>query len=79
MLSCVPVIHHRWYEGPRLALVFGLVTIPLRVGSSVSLVATPYFAAISVPTAVWFGFLIMVGSFFACIGVCALDWYADGR
>ena len=67
----------KWYEGPRLALVFGLVTIPLRVGSSVSLVATPYLAAISVPTAVWFGFLIMAGSFFTCLAVCALDWYAD--
>ena len=67
----------KWYEGPRLALVFGLVTIPLRVGSSVSLVATPYLAAISVPTAVWFGFFVMGCSFFTCIAVCALDWYAD--
>ena len=67
----------KWYEGPRLALVFGLVTVPLRLGSSASLVATPYLAAISVPTAVWFGFVVMVGSFFTCIAVCALDWYAD--
>ena len=57
--------------------MFGLVTIPLRVGSSVSLVATPYLAAISVPTAVWFGFFVMGCSFFTCIAVCALDWYAD--
>jgi MFS family permease len=26
----------KWFEGPRLALVFGLVTIPLRLGSSAS-------------------------------------------
>ena len=67
----------KWYEGPRLALVFGLVTVPLRLGSSFSLVATPYLAAYSVPTAVWFGFVIMLGSFFFCLSVCALDWYAD--
>ena len=67
----------KWYEGPRLALVFGLVTVPLRLGSSFSLVATPYLASFSVPTAVWFGFLVMLGSFFFCMSVCALDWYAD--
>ena len=67
----------KWYEGPRLALVFGLVTVPLRLGSSFSLVATPYLAAYSVPTAVWFGFVVMTASFFTCIAVCALDWYAD--
>ena len=37
----------------------------------------PNLAAISIPTAVWFGFLVMVGSFFTCIAVCLLDWYAD--
>ena len=67
----------KWYEGPRLALVFGLVTIPLRLGSSVSLVATPFLASFSVPTAVWFGFLVMGFSFFTCIAVCLLDLYAD--
>ena len=67
----------KWYEGPRLALVFGLVTVPLRLGSSFSLVATPYLASWSVPTAVWFGFVVMCCSFFTCIAVCALDWYAD--
>jgi len=67
----------KWYEGPRLALVFGLVTVPLRLGSSFSLVATPYLASFSVPTAVWFGFVVMLGSFCTCIAVCALDWYAD--
>ena len=67
----------KWYEGPRLALVFGLVTVPLRLGSSFSLVATPYLAQISVPTAVWFGFLVMCCSYAFCLAVCALDWFAD--
>ncbi|KAL6079765.1 MFS domain-containing protein [Balamuthia mandrillaris] len=63
----------RWFDGPQLALAFGLVLSFARVGSSVNFAATPSLATISVPFAVWFGAGTCFISFTACCILGLLD------
>lgn len=66
----------RWFEGPNLALVFGLVLAFARVGSSVNFAVTPLIAGMGksgVPISVWFGTGLTLFSF----GICLLGSYLD--
>jgi MFS family permease len=68
----------RWFSGPYLALVFGVVLAFARVGSSVNFALTPTLTEESVPFALWTGTATCAFSFLACIGLVALD-YANAR
>lgn len=69
----------RWFDGPQLAMAFGLVLSFARIGSSVNFAATPFLAEVSVPFAVWFGAGTCVISFFACIMLSLLDKAGEHR
>eukprot|EP01087_Luapelamoeba_hula_P018051 TRINITY_DN575_c0_g1_i1.p1 TRINITY_DN575_c0_g1~~TRINITY_DN575_c0_g1_i1.p1 ORF type:complete len:479 (-),score=42.01 TRINITY_DN575_c0_g1_i1:55-1491(-) len=69
----------RWFNGKQLALAFGLVLSFSRIGSSVNFAVTPFLAAISVPTAIWFGACTCVFSFGACVCLALLDWHGRKR
>jgi len=69
----------RWFDGPQLALAFGLVLSFARIGSSVNFAVTPFLAKVSVPFAVWFGAGTCVISFSACVILAFLDKVGDKR
>jgi MFS family permease len=69
----------RWFDGPQLAMAFGLVLSFARIGSSVNFAATPFLAEVSVPFAVWFGAGTCFISFFACIMLSLLDKAGEHR
>eukprot|EP00696_Hemimastix_kukwesjijk_P019766 gnl/Hemi2/9139_TR3176_c1_g1_i1.p1 gnl/Hemi2/9139_TR3176_c1_g1~~gnl/Hemi2/9139_TR3176_c1_g1_i1.p1 ORF type:complete len:496 (-),score=189.90 gnl/Hemi2/9139_TR3176_c1_g1_i1:279-1766(-) len=72
----------RWFDGPRLAMVFGLVVAFSRIGSSINFAVTPVFANLGedgVPLALWIGSACTILSFTACCCLCALDWFATGK
>lgn len=64
----------RWFEGPYMALVFGLVLAFARVGSSVNFAVTPGLASSGVPFSVWFGLGTCTLSLIMCILLVILDY-----
>jgi MFS family permease len=69
----------RWFDGPQLALAFGLVLSFARIGSSVNFAVTPFLAKVSVPFAVWFGAGTCLISFSACILLAVFDKAGERR
>jgi len=77
--ECLAVVQNtfvvRWFAGPYLSLVFGVVLAFARIGSSVNMVLTPSLAKNqSVPFAVWFGMGTCVLSLISALLLAALDY-----
>ncbi len=64
----------RWFSGPYIALVFGLVLAFARVGSSVNFAVTPTLTEYGVPFSIWFGVGMCSLSLVACIILVILDY-----
>jgi MFS family permease len=64
----------RWFSGPYMALVFGLVLAFARVGSSVNFAVTPTLTDQGVPFSVWFGVGMCTISLIMCILLVILDY-----
>jgi MFS family permease len=63
----------RWFRGPSLAVIFGLVLATARVGSSINFVLTPRLAKAGANIATWTAFGICVFSFVMCLLLVILD------
>lgn len=70
----------RWFEGPQLALAFGLVVSFSRVGSAVNFIVTPWMSShFTVPASVGFGTLMCFFSFVSCLVLYVMDYYGEPR
>jgi len=69
----------RWFNGPQLALAFGLVLSFARIGSSINFALTPTLASTSVPLAIWFGAGTCILSLTACLILIFLDKAGEHR
>jgi len=69
----------RWFQGPYLALAFGLVLAVARIGSAINFLVSPIFAKESVLLAVWIGMGTCGLSLVMCILGTMLDKYGEKR
>ena len=63
----------KWFARRRLPLVFGLVTIPMRVVPSVGIIVGAWLAQTHMVAAIWLGALVASLSLVACGALVALD------
>eukprot|EP00124_Ichthyophonus_hoferi_P000729 Ihof_evm13s29 gene=Ihof_evmTU13s29 len=64
----------RWFNGPLLALSFGIVLCCSRLGSSINFLVTPTLAQAGVPFSIWFGTAACIASFASTIILSILDY-----
>eukprot|EP00461_Guttulinopsis_vulgaris_P003825 UN03826 len=65
----------RWFKGPALAVIFGIVLASARIGSSINFILTPALAKQGVNVATWTASGIAIFSFFMCSLLIVLDYF----